>query len=148
MVAFDDWPSAVPLAKYIVTLDHVEPYEPGAFYRRELPFLRAALAMLATLPEIVIVDGHVWLGPDQPGLGARLLESEPGLRTVVGVAKTRFRDTPATEVWRGTSKVPLHVDEAGQHVDAARQVAAMHGPHRIPTMLRLVDRLCRGREAP
>lgn len=112
MVAFDDWPSAVPLAKYVVTLDHAEPYEP------------------------------------QPGLGARLLESEPGLRTVVGVAKTRFRDTPATEVLRGTSKVPLHVDEAGQHVDAARQVAAMHGPHRIPTMLRLVDRLCRGREAP
>jgi hypothetical protein len=32
--------------------------------------------------------------------------------------------------------------------DAPAHVASMHGPFRIPTMLRLVDRLCRGLELP
>lgn len=148
VVTFDTWSSATPSARRIVSVGHVEPYEPGAFYRRELPCIRAALATLAALPDIVIVDGHVWLETGVPGLGARLLEAEPRLRTVVGVAKTRFRDAPATEVLRGASKTPLYVDEIGARVDAPRAVAAMHGPFRVPTMLRLVDRLCRGLEPP
>jgi deoxyribonuclease V len=149
IVAFDAWESASPVARAIVQVQAVEPYEPGAFYRRELPCLRAALAALAALaavPDIVIVDGHAWLAVGSPGLGARLLEAEPRLQTVVGVAKTRFRDTPAAEVLRGSSKAPLFVDEAGQFADAAPRVAAMHGRHRIPTMLKLVDRLARGLE--
>lgn len=102
-----------------------------------------ALEALATVPEIVIVDGHAWLGPDKPGLGARLLAAEPRLRTVIGVAKTRYAGAPAEAVLRGTSATPLWVDEAGVTVGAAARVASMHGPHRMPTMLRLVDQLCR-----
>jgi deoxyribonuclease V len=146
VVAFDAWDAALPKARRVVSIGRVEPYEPGAFYKRELPCVRAALDGLDALPEIVIVDGHVWLDVGVAGLGARILEAEPRLRTVVGVAKTRFRDTPATEVLRGRSKTPLWVDEAGDVVDAPRMVESMHGPFRIPTMLRLVDRLCRGLE--
>jgi len=144
IVTFDRWDAAAPSASHVVDIESVEPYEPGAFYRRELPCLRAALAALSALPEVVIVDGHVWLAEGVPGLGARLLEAEPSLRTVVGVAKTRFRETPAAQVFRATSRAPLWVDEAGEPVDAARHIAEMHGPHRIPAMLKLVDQLCRG----
>jgi deoxyribonuclease V len=135
---------AEPHARRVALVPQVEPYEPGAFYRRELPCIRAALAMLDAMPEVVIVDGHAWLDVGVPGLGARLLEAEPRIRTVIGVAKTRFRETPATEVFRGRSRTPLWVDEAGEPIDAARAIMQMHGPHRVPTMLRLVDQLCRG----
>ncbi|MDF2695851.1 MAG: Endonuclease [Labilithrix sp.] len=144
VVAFADWDSAVPTEQHLVTVDQVAPYESGAFYKRELPCLRAALGALGTMPEIVIVDGHTWLDAGRPGLGARLLEADPRIRTVVGVAKTRFAGTAAKAVLRGTSATPLWVDEAGAPVDAAVRVAAMHGAHRVPTMLRLVDQLCRG----
>ena len=77
IVSFDSWEAGVASARDVVEVAQVEPYEPGAFYRRELPCLRAALAALPVLPEIVIVDGHVWLAAGVAGLGARLLEAEP-----------------------------------------------------------------------
>jgi deoxyribonuclease V len=144
VVAFEAWDASVPLVTHVVTVRDIQPYTPGSFYLRELPCIRAALATLDALPEVVIVDGHAWVGVGVPGLGARLLEAEPGLRTVVGVAKTRFRDAPVTPVLRGASTKPLHVDEAGVAIDAPSRVASMHGPFRIPTLLRLVDQLCRG----
>lgn len=143
-VAFDDWSSAVAREERVVVIRPVAPYEPGAFYKRELPCVLAALAALGSLPQIVIVDGHVWLGPGRPGLGARLLEAEPRLATVIGVAKTRFAGAPATPVRRGGSAVPLFVDEIGEPVDAPARVAEMHGPFRVPSMLRRADRLSRG----
>ena len=148
IVVFDSWAAPSPIAKRTVLVAKVEPYTSGSFYLRELPCILEALGVLPSLPEIVIVDGHAWLGANVAGLGARLLAVEPRLRTVVGVAKTRFRHSPAVEVLRGASKVPLFVDEAGDPIDAPLCVAAMHGRFRIPTMLRLVDRLCRGLEAP
>lgn len=144
VVAFDSWTAATPVEQRVVAIDHAEPYEPGAFYKRELPCIRAALASLPAMPEIAIVDGHVWLEDGKPGLGARLLAAEPHIRTVVGVAKTRFLGSPAREVLRGSSANPLWVDEAGVPVGAAERVAEMHGAFRVPTMLRLVDQLCRG----
>lgn len=158
-LAFDAWTAPCPREIAVVLLDPVEPYTPGAFYRRELPAVRAALAALTFAPDVVIVDGHAWLGcedsregraPNRPrgraGLGARLLEAEPRLVAVVGVAKTRFAGAPATPVLRGASKTPLWVDEAGVFVDAARRVTEMHGPFRIPTLLARVDRIARGIE--
>jgi deoxyribonuclease V len=48
-------------------------------------------------------------------------------------------------VVRGTeAKRPLYVTAAGVGVDqAAAWVRSMHGPHRLPTLLKRVDRLCR-----
>jgi deoxyribonuclease V len=144
IVAFASWDAVMPIEQHVLPLDRVEPYESGAFYKRELPCIRAALAKLSKAPDVVIVDGHVWLGAGKPGLGARLLEAEAAIRTVVGVAKTRFHGSPATPVLRGTSAAPLWVDEAGEPIDAPRRIAEMHGPFRVPAMLRLVDQLCRG----
>ena len=52
--------------------------------------------------------------------------------------------TLAQELRRGTSRSPLYVTAAGMEAtEAARHIAEMHGPHRVPTLLKRVDRLCR-----
>lgn len=130
----------------IARVTDVAPYEPGAFYKRELPCLLAVLDTVGVTLEAVVVDGYVWLSADgKPGLGARLFEAWNGKVAVVGVAKTAFAGaTQGIPVLRGKSKVPLFVTAAGIDAqEAAARVAAMHGEHRIPTLLKRVDRLCR-----
>ncbi len=121
------------------------PYEPGQFYRRELPYLLAVIARLPTAPRIVLVDGFVWLGRGVPGLGAHLYEALARGAAVVGVAKRPYRDNAeGALVFRGRSRRPLIITAVGIALDeAARGVASMHGPSRIPTLLKRVDRLCR-----
>ncbi|GLY14072.1 endonuclease V [Kineosporia sp. NBRC 101677] len=126
-------------------VDEVAPYEPGQFYKRELPAVRAVLAELTELPHLLVVDGFVDLDPaGTPGMG-RYVHREFGI-TVVGVAKTAFRTAEhALEVRRGASARPLHVTAAGMPPeDAATLVQRLSGPHRIPDALRAVDRLSRG----
>jgi deoxyribonuclease V len=75
-------------------------YQPGEFYLRELPPLRAVIPAGGELGPIV-VDGYVDLDPDgRPGLGAHV-HAEFGV-PVVGVAKSAFRTaTHAVPVCRG-----------------------------------------------
>jgi deoxyribonuclease V len=146
-VTFDAWAAATPTARKTVMIEHVEPYEPGAFYRRELPCLAAVLARAPAAPEVIVVDGYVWLGAGcTPGLGAHLYEALGRAVPVVGVAKTRFRGaTHAVEVRRGTAVKPLYVTAAGMTAEeAAKHVAEMHGDFRLPSLLKAADRLCRG----
>ncbi|MCD5309935.1 endonuclease V [Kineosporia babensis] len=129
----------------VSTLDDVAPYEPGQFYKRELPAVRAVLTELTELPRLLVVDGFVDLDPEgTPGLG-RYVHREFGF-TVVGVAKTAFRTAKhALEVHRGASSRPLYVTSAGMPPeDAAALVKKLSGPHRIPFALKAVDRLSRG----
>lgn len=121
-------------------------YMPGEFYKRELPLLRAVIAELVPQPAVVVIDGYVWLGHDRaPGLGARLFEMLRSAIPVIGVAKTRYRDdTWSAQVRRGKSLRPLYVTAAGlDDPDAAALISAMHGAHRIPTLLRQADRAAR-----
>jgi deoxyribonuclease V len=85
----------------IASVPHVEPYQPGQFWRRELPPLHAALDGLANM-NLLIIDGYADLDPDgRSGLGARARE-EFGV-PVIGVAKSAFRAaTHAIAVLRGT----------------------------------------------
>jgi deoxyribonuclease V len=64
---------------------------------------------------------------------------------IVGVAKNRFHTNGAAiEVYRGDSKRPLFVTALGVDPQAAAiEVQRMHGEHRLPTVLKRVDRLCR-----
>jgi deoxyribonuclease V len=107
--------------------------------------LLAALAQAPHLPEAIVVDGYVWLGPERrPGLGARLFEALAGASAVVGVAKAPFFGTVAAPVRRGHSQRPLWVTAAGiEDRDAAAHIESMHGQFRIPTLLKAVDRSCR-----
>jgi deoxyribonuclease V len=150
-VLFRAWDDAQGASETVIPIARVEPYEPGKFYRRELPCLLAVLEAAGGTPDVVVVDGYVWLADErEPGLGAHLYRALGGRAAVVGVAKTRFVGAGvAREVLRGTSRLPLFVTAAGMDVDeAAAHVRTMHGPHRTPTLLKRVDQLCRGRASP
>jgi len=144
-VTFRDWSDATAFDEKVVRIQNVEPYQPGQFYRRELPCL---LAVLQKLPPVdtAIIDGYVWLdGESMPGLGAHLYQALNRKVAVIGVAKTKFRGTDRVcEVIRGTSKRPLYVTAVGiQHELAAEHVRSMHGDNRLPTLLAHADYLCR-----
>ncbi len=145
---FRAWEDEAPAESSTVRIDTVSPYRPGLFYKRELPCLLSVLRpVLDRGPlEAVVVDGYVWLRDEQaPGLGAHLHEALGRTVPVIGVAKTRFASAlRAVEVVRGDSQKPLYVTAVGVEVaEAARRVQGMHGPHRVPTLLRRVDQLCR-----
>jgi len=145
-VAFDDWTSEGVHAVHTATLEQVPAYEPGAFYKRELPCLLAVLAAvdLATI-RCVVVDGYVSLGTEgRPGLGQHLYTALGGRVPVVGVAKTRFAGVApqVVPVRRGQSQNPLYITSVGMPVaEAAHRVATMHGSYRFPTLLKQLDDL-------
>lgn len=144
-VGFAEWTDAHALVEVSVTSDAPPAeYEPGQFYLRELPHVHAVLAGLDARPHVIVVDGFVWLGPDRRGLGAHLHQALGEAIAVVGVAKNPFTGAQAIEVVRGSSAKPLFVTAAGIDArEAAEHVRHMHGEHRIPTLLRRVDQLCR-----
>ena len=143
-ILFLDWSAAQGVAEHVVAVDRVAPYRPGAFYERELPCILAVLARSTWPIATVVVDGHVWLGPDAPGLGAHLYMALGGHTPVIGVAKSPYRGAPAVELLRGDSARPLYVTAAGVEPEiAADNIRRMHGVHRLPTLLKQVDRLCR-----
>lgn len=145
-VLLRDWTDAKPSAELVARIDAVAEYEPGAFYKRELPCILAVLSRVSDPLACVVVDGYVWLDANsRAGLGAHLYRALGESTPVVGVAKTRFGDgTFAVEALRGASLRPLYVTSAGIDVNlAADHVRAMHGPYRIPTALARVDALCR-----
>lgn len=144
-VLFRSWSDADSAGERVQAIVRVEPYEPGQFYRRELPCLLSVLGMVAEPLEGVVVDGYVWLADEtKPGLGAHLYEVLGRRVPIIGVAKTRFADASAEAVRRGDSRRPLYVSAAGiDRVTAARHIQSMHGAYRIPTLLRKVDQLCR-----
>jgi deoxyribonuclease V len=149
VLAFDQWEDA-SLVHERVEFSAVESdYEPGAFYKRELPCLLAAIRHVLPL-ELIIIDGYVWLGQERPGLGAKLYETLEGKAAVVGVAKTAFHGNDAArEVRRGRSARPLFVTCVGIGIEeACAGVVAMHGESRIPSLLARVDRLSRSKFAP
>jgi deoxyribonuclease V len=140
------WGDPVEERAITARLENVAPYVPGAFYQRELPCLLEVLRRVEAPLEAVVIDGYVWLSADRrPGLGARLFEALGGGVAVVGVAKTSFQGAAFAEpVLRGGSARPLYVTAAGADpAAAAGWIRAMHGAHRIPTLLQRVDRLCR-----
>jgi deoxyribonuclease V len=156
-LVFEAWTDARPSRQLVVRASTGAPYRSGQFYLRELPAIRAVLGQMAVPLGAVVVDGYVWLGGAHPGLGAHLYDALEGRVAVVGVAKNPWGpcpEGPSTEgsadarrtipVRRGRSDKPLYVTAAGIDVLlAASLVAGMHGEHRIPTLLKAVDRLVR-----
>lgn len=141
-----NWEDETPTAEWVEQIEQVESYQPGQFYRRELPCLLAVLEKSPHKPELIVVDGYVWLADERrPGLGAYLYEALGRTTPVVGVAKTRFLSAVlAREVVRGDSVRPLYVTAVGIDAEVAAQcVRRMHGPNRLPTALKRVDQLCR-----
>jgi deoxyribonuclease V len=142
-VLFRAYTDAGAESEYVVTTQVASRYVPGQFYKRELPCILALLHRLHETPDAMIVDGYVMLG-DRPGLGYHLFEVFHGSIPVIGVAKSPYRHAGAIEVVRGRSRQPLYVTAGGiDSREAAERIRGMHGPYRIPTLLKRADFLAR-----
>jgi deoxyribonuclease V len=141
-----DAPAAIETRLALVT--EVKPYQPGAFFERELPCILQVLALLQSEYHAIVIDGYVDLDEHgRPGLGGHLYTQLQKNVVVVGVAKTAFHGSSfAVPVLRGTSHKPLFVTARGiQNDHAAALVRRMHGNFRLPSLIKEVDTLaCRG----
>jgi deoxyribonuclease V len=148
-ILFKDWQDPKPDRQITVEIDSVAEYEPGQFYKRELPCILEILAKIESLPEIIVIDGYVYLGAAQnPGLGKYLDDAIDGKSIIIGVAKNRFEDTPAeAEIFRGGSQRPLYVTAIGiSQAEAKSSIESMYGKYRIPDLLKLVDKMSKRNE--
>ncbi len=142
-VLFRAYGDAAADSEYVIAARVTSGYVPGRFYERELPCILALLDRLNEMPDEMIVDGYVMLG-NRPGLGYHLFEALHGSIPVIGVAKSPYRRAGAIEVIRGRSRRPLYITAAGiDSREAAHRIRGMHGPYRIPTLLKRVDFLAR-----
>lgn len=146
-ILFNQWDEDIIEKKVVKHIIGVNPYEPGAFYKRELPCLLSLLAEIDEPLEAIIVDGFVTLGGDKDkGLGMHLYDSLGQSTPIIGVAKKSFIGTPKKcEIFRGDSEKPLYITTAGiSLLEAKALVTSMKGIYRIPTLLKNADQLCRG----
>jgi len=145
-VQFYDWTDHEPAGMRISHLMVSSRYEPGYFYRRELPCLLHALQQEPMQFSDIIIDGYVQLNPPRnKGLGLHLAESLEYDAAVIGVAKNPLRIADRyRRICRGRSKKPLFISAAGMSLDlAADMIRSMHGEYRLPTLIKMADTLCR-----
>ncbi|MBT1696949.1 endonuclease V [Fulvivirgaceae bacterium PWU4] len=145
-IGFNAWTDAQPHEVFTETLDDVADYQPGEFYKRELPCILSLLSRIdLTEVEAIIIDGFVILDDHgKPGLGGHLYGRLDQKIPVIGVAKTNFAliNEGKREVFRGESERPLFVTALGIDLDvASNYIRHMHGDYRIPTLLKHLDGL-------
>ncbi|RKN85951.1 endonuclease V [Paenibacillus ginsengarvi] len=145
-VLFERWEDSKPLDVIASYTDSPHEYEPGLFYKRELPCIQE-LMKLTDISQIdtIVVDGYVYLNKEKkPGLGHYVYTNYAGKIPVIGVAKTAFRDNEAEAVvrtiYRGISTKPLYITAVGMELEvAAAQIRNMYGEYRFPYLLKLLD---------
>ena len=150
-VLFSSWGQSDSEAEFAQGVRQVAPYEPGKFYRRELPCILSVLKIIQPVPSIIVVDAYVWLSIEERfGLGAHLYEALERKCSIVGVAKSPFFEGPnVAKVTRNSSARPLFVTSAGIPLeDAICAIQQMHGSFRIPTLIKRVDQLAKKGKLP
>jgi len=144
---FPHWKSDEIDRQILKTIDQIAPYEPGAFYKRELPCILSLLDEIVISLDAIVIDGFVKLGGDEKdGLGMHLYNTIQQSTPIIGVAKKAFIGTPENcQIFRGKSNNPLYITSVGVPLSEAKKlITQMHGENRIPTLLKKVDQLCRG----
>lgn len=145
-VVFNDWSDREPIESLVIRCDAADKYVAGKFYQRELVPLMNIINQLNHPIETFVLDAYCHLGEaGSPGLGHFVREQLPNDSNVIGVAKNQFRDTNhAVKLLRGKSTRPLYVTSIGiNYQTAANFIKSMHGPNRIPMLLKMVDRMAR-----
>lgn len=130
---------------YKSTMENVQEYVSGEFYKRELPCIIKLLDDHKLRPDCIIIDGFVYLENGKPGLGKYLYDALKNEVDVIGVAKNPRKHTAERyKVLRGKSANPLYVTSAGIELEPAKNlIKNMGGRYRIPAILKMTDTLSR-----
>ncbi len=145
-VVFETWLDSEPSEIIRVVVPPASQYRAGRFYERELPCLFSLLSRTQPQFRPLVIDGFVHLKAGVgKGLGTHLFESLPYTAEVIGVAKNPLKVADRFVIInRGRSKKPLYISAVGCPVEqAAESIMSMHGPYRIPTLLKLADQYAR-----
>lgn len=90
-LVFEDFTDDSVLSTYTKVVEKISEYQPGEFYKRELPCILEILKIVKEKIDMIIVDGYVWLNSNnKPGLGGHLFQSLNKKIPVIGVAKGHF----------------------------------------------------------
>jgi deoxyribonuclease V len=146
-VVFEHWQDERAQKEFISLIKGVAGYEPGKFFKRELPCILKLIAEHHLQPYCIVIDGFVFLdGISEAGLGKYLYDALDSNVIVIGIAKKRYKNIDSKyEIYRGSSRKPLYVTAIGIDIEQAkRNVLAMYGRFRLPTMIKRVDQICRG----
>jgi deoxyribonuclease V len=139
------------------------PYVPGLFAFRELPALVDALERLATVPDLLVCDGHGLAHPRRAGLACHLgvltglptigVGKTPLVGTWAGPGPRRGDQAPLTDgpdtvgrVLRTQDGVKPVFVSVGSGIDldtATRHALALAPRYRLPETTRAADHLCR-----
>lgn len=143
-VSFNEWENDKPIEIYSEIIEGVAEYEPGSFYKREMPCIVSLLKKINLNEiELIIVDGYVILDNEgKYGLGGHLYEALNEKIPIIGVAKSGFDSNKINSkaLLRGESKKPLYISAIGIELDLAfEHIKSMHGNYRMPTLLQIMD---------
>ncbi len=133
------------ICEYCRTVEPINDYVSGEFYKRELPCILSVYNLIKMDIDIIIIDGFVTLNNGKKGLGAYLYDSLNKQTPVIGVAKTLFSGCESySEVYRGISKKPLYVSSIGIDLEfSANLIKNLKGKNRTPDVLKRIDHLTR-----
>lgn len=143
-VSFNKWGDEIPFKIYTETIEGIEDYEPGSFYKREMPCILSLLKKINIDEiELIIVDGYVILNDDgKYGLGGHLYDKLNKQIPIIGVAKSgyAFNNLNSRALLRGESKKPLYISAIGIELNLAYEyIKSMYGSYRVPTLLQIMD---------
>jgi deoxyribonuclease V len=144
-IGFTNWHDEKPDVVFKEFVIGLEPYQPGEFYKRELPCIEKILTKIdLNSIDLIIIDGYVFLDDSgKPGLGAHLYAKLDRKIPVIGVAKSSYTgNNKHVAILRGESKQPLFVSAIGMdEIEASRFIQKMAGKYRIPDLLKTLDQL-------
>jgi len=143
-VSFKNWLDKTPFSIEEETIENVADYEPGAFYKRELPCILSLIKKYNLNEiELIIVDSYVLLDDNgKLGLGGHLFEKLNKSIPIIGVAKSGFHSNRINTktLLRGDSKKPLYISAIGIALNTAFEyIKSMDGNYRMPTLLQILD---------
>ncbi|WP_237275134.1 endonuclease V [Tenacibaculum ovolyticum] len=143
-VSFNKWKNDKPIEIYSEIIEGIAAYEPGSFYKREMPCILSLLKKIDLNDvQFIIVDGYVILDDDgKYGLGGHLYEELGEKIPIIGVAKSGYDSNKLNSkaLLRRESKKPLYISAIGIELNLAFEyIKSMHGNYRMPTLLQIMD---------
>jgi deoxyribonuclease V len=144
-IVFELKPFEKIISQYNELISPVDSYISGEFYRRELPCILKVYGKVKENIELILIDGFVSLRDGKKGLGGYLYEALDANIPVIGIAKTFYEGCNYyIEVYRGESERPLYINSIGIKLDtAATLIKNLEDKHRIPNILKMVDKQSR-----